>query len=225
MKIRPRKSSSRASKNSSPDAILPAEIRTLTASSASAALGSRTPTRGAAALEGHARAAPVVYAVVRARVADEVEVPLEPRLLQHVVRVPADREDLPPLHVVVIVERPAALEPRDGPAVHHGLAVILAVRLEGVEPKKAVGGRVELQPRLPQGIHLLSHGPVLDGDGRILHEAGVHETASFREVLEVVPVQRAAEALPPKDFVLAQLLGHAAVGVHVREVELPPRLE
>mmetsp|Transcript_24824 Transcript_24824/g.52907 ORF Transcript_24824/g.52907 Transcript_24824/m.52907 type:complete len:409 (-) Transcript_24824:43-1269(-) len=196
------------------------------APAAAPSLRAHAAVRGTAA-ERHARPATLENSVMSAKIPDEIEVLLKPRLLQHVVSVPAHREDLPLLHVVVVVERPPALEPGDRPLVNHGLAVVLAVRLQQpvVELEQAVRRRVELEVGVPQLVDPALHGLVLDGDGRVLHEPRVGEAAPPRQVLEVVPVQRAAEALPPEHLVVAQLFRDAAAGVHVREVQLPPRLE
>ena len=65
-------------------------------SAAAAALGAAL-----VGAEGQALAAAVEDAKVHALVAQEVEVLCEARVVQHVVRVAADREDLARLHLVV----------------------------------------------------------------------------------------------------------------------------
>mmetsp|Transcript_26515 Transcript_26515/g.74189 ORF Transcript_26515/g.74189 Transcript_26515/m.74189 type:complete len:294 (-) Transcript_26515:284-1165(-) len=132
--------------------------------------------------------------------------------------------DLSVLEVVVLVQEPSGWVSWQGALVHDGLTVVLAVRLQWQLPE-TVGGRVELQGLASRlGNATLDLG-VLDGDGGILHQTRIRESDLARQVLKVVPVQRSAQALAPEHLVLLEVHGHAAVGIHVRKVQLATRLQ
>ena len=160
-----------------------------------------------------------------AEIPDEFKMFLEPRLLEHIVRVAANGEYLSSLHVVVIVQGPPGLKPRDGALVNDGLPVILAKGFEGIQLHQAVGRGEEFQVFVAAPLDGILHLLVVDGNWRVLDEPRILEAALFGEVVEVVPVEGAAEALAPEHLIVTKRLGHASIGVYVGEVELPTLLE
>mmetsp|Transcript_19462 Transcript_19462/g.46040 ORF Transcript_19462/g.46040 Transcript_19462/m.46040 type:complete len:313 (+) Transcript_19462:300-1238(+) len=125
----------------------------------------------------------------------------------------------------MIVQAPPAGVEGDCPLVDDGLAVILARRLQLVQLEQSIRGRVELQVVMSRLVDGGLHIVVLDGDWCILHEAGIGEAAALGQVLEIVPVQRTRQTFAPQNLVVAQGLRHAAVGVHVGEVQFASGLE
>mmetsp|Transcript_35443 Transcript_35443/g.85511 ORF Transcript_35443/g.85511 Transcript_35443/m.85511 type:complete len:380 (-) Transcript_35443:194-1333(-) len=197
----------------------------LTASStASSALGAYASIRGTT-FERHTSTTPIKDAIMGTPVPNKIKVLLKPRFLQHIERISTNREDLALLHVMMIVQRPSALESRNGTLVNHRLSIILTVRLQTIQLEQPIGGRVEFQVGVSHLVHLPLHGPILDGDGCILHQARVPEAALLPQVLEIVPVEGAAQAFAPEHLILFQFLRNTAGGVHVREVQFAARLE
>ncbi len=173
----------------------------------------------------HACAASVKNTVMRAPIPDEVEMSLESRLLQHIERIPAHWKDFPLLHIMMIVQRPTAFESRYGSLVYHGLSIVFAVRLQAIQSKQAVGGRVKFQIVMSHLVHPSLHGLVFDGDARILDESRILESAFLGQILKIIPVKGPAQALSPENFIVPERRGHAPIGIHVREVQLASRLE
>mmetsp|Transcript_19724 Transcript_19724/g.54859 ORF Transcript_19724/g.54859 Transcript_19724/m.54859 type:complete len:349 (-) Transcript_19724:167-1213(-) len=157
-------------------------------------------------------------------VTNELEVLLQSRVGQHAVRVAADGMDLSVLEEVVLVEEPAGWVSWQGALVDDGLTVVLAVWLQWELPE-TVGGGVELQLFAAGFGDATFDLSILDGDWCVLHETRIGEANLAGHVLEVVPVEGAAEALAPQHLVLLQMHWHATVGVDIGEVELAAWLE
>mmetsp|Transcript_11754 Transcript_11754/g.16361 ORF Transcript_11754/g.16361 Transcript_11754/m.16361 type:complete len:344 (+) Transcript_11754:639-1670(+) len=169
---------------------------------------------------GHDLAAVGEDAQVLAPRPQELEVAGEPRPLQHELGVAADGEDAAGLDAVVVVQHEHLGAGGQGALVNHGLAVVLAVVLQLRDLEQAVGGGEEADVA-DEGLHL----GVGDRYGRVAHQPRVVEPRPGSSAVEVVPVERAREALPVQHRVRHQVGGHAAVRVHVAEVHLPPRLQ
>mmetsp|Transcript_19139 Transcript_19139/g.66563 ORF Transcript_19139/g.66563 Transcript_19139/m.66563 type:complete len:264 (-) Transcript_19139:257-1048(-) len=145
---------------------------------------------------------------------------LEPGVVEHLPRVPADWEHLARLDRVVAIQLELVWADWACALVDNCLAVVLAVALKAIQLPEPVRSGEELDT-----TQLALQLPVLNRDHTVLHEPGILESARLREVLEVVPVQCSGDALAPQHSVLAQALRDATVGIDIAEVELTAGLQ
>ncbi len=114
-----------------------------------------------------------------------------------------------------LVEREALRLPGQGAAIHHGLAVVLPGAVEAVDPEQPPGRREEADVPQLGGERRVGHR-----ERAVLDQARVGEAGGAGQREEVLPVQRAAQAFAVQHRIVAHRGGHAAVGIHVGEVEL-----
>mmetsp|Transcript_4760 Transcript_4760/g.6217 ORF Transcript_4760/g.6217 Transcript_4760/m.6217 type:complete len:310 (-) Transcript_4760:201-1130(-) len=162
---------------------------------------------------------------MRTPIPHEVKMFLKPCLLQHIVRIPTHRENLALLHVMVIIQSPSTLKARNGPLVNHRLSIIFTMRLQTIQLKQSVRGRIKFQIGMPQIVHFILYGLVFNSNGCILHKTRILESTCLGKILKIIPVQCPAKAFPPKDLIFLQFRGDTTIGVHVREVQLASRFE
>jgi len=139
---------------------------------------------------------------------------------EHFVRVAAHPFQLAGFEDVVLVEHPRRRGVRDGALVGNGLAVVLARRFQVVHLQQPVRGGIKLQPRVAAAGDRFLHFLVLYRNGCVLDQSRVVKSGRFGHIVEVVPVQRPAQALAPQNLVLPERFRDAAVRVHVGKVQL-----
>ena len=148
------------------------------------------------------------------------EVPAVSGSLQHASRVAADRlgPALDEARVLVKVKVPR----------HFPHAAVV----DGELPVVFLGGLKSFALDGPHGAAGKAHKAHLGLQGQVVHVHLVHhvedEAIKARGLhlgAEVLQVQRATQTLPHEHGVVSQGLGHAAIGVHVAEVQLAARLQ
>ena len=155
-----------------------------------------------------------------AEIANKAEVRREAAVMQHAVGVAAHREDLAGFDVVVLVEDEAVGRIADAAVIDHRLTVVFAGRLQVVQLEQPIGGGVEAG--IAQFGGQLGVG---DGDRPVFHQTRVGKAVALGQVMEVVPVQRAAQAFAVEQLIFAQRGRQAAVGIDVGEVQLAAFLQ
>ena len=135
-------------------------------------------------------AAALEDAVVAAEIANEIKVFCEAGVLEHAPGIAADREYAPGFDVVVAVQTEPLRAVGHGAPVYHRLTVILAVIFQPFQLEQPVGGREEADV-----AQLCRQRRVGDLQRPVFHQPRVGEALAFGELQEIVPVQRAAQAL------------------------------
>src|SRR5262245_57780542 len=176
--------------------------------------------RGSVCREGDRSPAAREDAVMGAEIADEIEMWGKARLRQHAPRVAADRKHLAALDQMMSVELESVGLLRHRPLVDHRLAIILAGRLQPVELEQPVGRREEL--RLAE---FRPHRRVLDRDGTARNKPRVEEPGQLSQRQEIVPIERAAQALAIEQGIGPDMIGEPAVAIDIGEIELAAGLE
>src|SRR3546814_4023367 len=87
--------------------------------------------------------------------------------------------------------------------IDYGLVIVLAGRLKNGKLEQPVGGRVEFRFADPLRPTIVSQVK-----WAVLHKAGIGKAVAQGEPQEVVPVERAAQALPVQDRILPRFVGH-----------------
>src|SRR5687768_3485122 len=114
----------------------------------------------------------------------------EPRIVQHKPGIAAHGKMLAGLDAMVLVEHKHMRMMRYRATINHGLTVVLTGWLQSVQLEQSVGCRVKAD--VPGAR---SQFRIADGDTAIINQPGIGKAMLTGQVKEIVPVQRATQAL------------------------------
>src|SRR3989339_896619 len=170
--------------------------------------------------EGQPATTACKQAIVTAEATDKLKMPAETCFVQHPPGIAANRKDAPRLDIVMLVQYHAARMIGYGAAINDRLPIVLTGGFQAVQLEQAIGRRIKTD---------------IAGDQRKLRVGNVQRPVSNQPRIgkalpmcnpqKIVPVQRAAQTLAVHYRVIANLIRHAPVGVHIREVKFTARPE
>ena len=159
-------------------------------------------------------------AIVTAEITDGLKVFMEARFMQHPPGVAADREDAPDFNIMMLVQYKAVWMIGYGAAIDYRLPMILAGSFELIQFEQSIGCGIKTDAACTKrqlGVSYI-YRPVGN-------QARIDKTLPMRDPQKIVPVECAAQAFAVHHRIIANLVGHAPVGVHVGEIKFTARFE